>query len=496
MPPRHLLYLSAQQATAFGWQNGELLEETHFATTAAGRQQFAAYLEEHGKSGFALLANVAEEGFQIESIPFLRGADRQAMIRRRLGQRFFNARLSTSYSLGHEKKRRKNERILLAALTDTPFFEPWLECIAGAGCVLSGIYSLPLLGAMLLKKTGLAQERCLLLTVQDQSIRQSYFERGELHFSRLTPLHGTDPDSLARAFSAEAGKLQQYVSGLRPGEFSTPISACILAHANARKAIEASCVDSQTLTFRIIDSENCARQLGLKTLPADTHGESLFIHLLATTPPRSQFADDLLRHDFHLRRIRSALYGLAATALLIALPVSGKLAYETRQIGQQTAALVSEARLAAQRYDAITTSVPQQPTDSATLLRVVDRYGELEREGGTPKGLYFAISRALQQATTLDLERIDWQAGTAAPSDDNETAVVRGTLKPGADARLSLSDFQRLTDALKRTPGLQVRILQHPFNSDSGQSLRGGDAALEDDTPKTFALQIVRKRET
>lgn len=174
MPTRHLLYLSALQATAFCWRNGELLEETHFATTAAGREQFAAYLEAHGKSRFAVLANVAEEGFQIESIPFLRGADRQAMIRRRLGQTFFNARLSAAHSLGHEKKRRKNERILLAALTDTSFFEPWLKCIASAGCVLSGIYSLPLLGAQLLKKAGLVQERCLLLTVQDQSIRQSY----------------------------------------------------------------------------------------------------------------------------------------------------------------------------------------------------------------------------------------------------------------------------------------------------------------------------------
>lgn len=192
---------------------------------------------------------------------------------------------------------------------------------------------------------------------------------------------------------------------------------------------------------------------------------------------------------------------MAATALLVALPISGKLAYEARQIGQQTAALASAADLAAQRYDAIVATFPQQPTDSSALLRVVERYAELEREGGSPKGLYLALSRALQHATTLDLESIDWQAGAAAlpesrPNGDSETAIVRGTLKPGADARLSLGDFQLLTDALQRTPGLQVRILQHPFDGDAGQSLRGGGAALDDDTPKAFVLQIARKRET
>ena len=119
MRSRHLLYLSAHQMTACRWQAGVLADEASFDNSEAGQQAFAGYLAAHAKSIFSILANVADEGFHLETIPFLRGADRTAIIARKLGQFFFNAPLTTSISLGHEKSRRKDERILLACLLYT-----------------------------------------------------------------------------------------------------------------------------------------------------------------------------------------------------------------------------------------------------------------------------------------------------------------------------------------------------------------------------------------
>jgi len=84
MPTRRLLYLSAHQMTAYRWQAGALVGEGLFEATESGQQQFAAYLRHHPDSLFALLTNVAEEGFQVESIPFLRGDDRGAQLGRRV----------------------------------------------------------------------------------------------------------------------------------------------------------------------------------------------------------------------------------------------------------------------------------------------------------------------------------------------------------------------------------------------------------------------------
>ena len=510
MQTRQLLYLSSHQATAFSWQGGALVGEGLFEATDEGYRKFAAYLSQRKNGIFAILANVSEEGFQIETMPFLQGADRRAIIQRRMGQLFFNATLTASLSLGHEKSRRKDERVMLAALTNTSFFEPWLAAINDAEVALSGVYSLPLLGPSLLKKLGIAEDRCLLLSVQDQSIRQSYFEKGELHFSRLTPLHNSSIGGIAQAFATEALKLQQYLSSQRLLGRNQPITAHVLAHPNALKAIEANCADTDTLTFDILNIEDCARKAGLKTMPLDTHCEPLFLHLLAATPPRTQFADDTQRHDFHLWQTRSALFGFGAVALFACLLFTGKQFYEAYSVSEEADTLRAEASVARQRYNDIVRTFPPIPTNNETLRRVINRYSELDRKSASPAGLYLEISRALQAAAPVELEGIDWKvggaaapgsasssplAGTTVVAEGSEAAIVRGTLRLGANAnaRQLLAVFNQLVDALKANPQLQVNVLQQPFDTESGKSLRGGDTTVEDDKPRTFSLQISRK---
>jgi hypothetical protein len=510
MKSRRLLYLSANHATAVYWRAGKLVGEGLFEATEAGYAQFAAYLKKYPKTIFTLLANVAEEGFQIETIPFLQGADRKAVIDRKFGQLFFNARLTTSLSLGREKTRRKDEHVMLAALTNNDYFEPWLKAITEAGIALSGLYSLPLLGASLFKKLKITDERCLLLTVQDQSIRQSYFEKGELRFSRLAPLQNSSIGGIAQTLSTEAIKLQQYLSSQRMIGRGQPITAHILAHQNALKAIEASCIDTDTLHFNILDIEEAAHKISLKTLPLDTHSEPIFLQLLATAAPAAQFANDDLRHDFHLGQIRTALYATAAVALFCSLLFAGEQFYHSDTIGQQTEALKLETAVTRQRYNEIINTFPPIPTNNETLRRVIDRFIALERNSSTPDRLYHEISRALHAAPPAELESIDWSVGGAASSgranagqaagalqidDTSETAIVRGTLRPGANAtaRQLLAVFNQLLDALKANPKLQVGVLQRPFDIESGKSLKGDDTTVEDDKPRTFSIQISEK---
>ena len=509
---RRLLYLSNHQMGAWLWQAGELISEGLFAATEAGHQQFTEYLSRHQGSVFSMLANVSEEGFHIETIPYLRGSDRKAIIDRKLGQLFFNAGLTTSLSLGYEKQKRKNERIMLAALTNNAFFAPWLNAINTSEVALSGIYSLPLLTPALLKKLKINDEHCLLLTVQDQSIRQSYFDKGELHFSRLTPLQNSSIGGIAQTFSAESLKLQQYLISQRLIGRNQPITVHILAHTGAVKAIQQSCVSTPTIYYNILSIEDCAARTGLKKPPSDAHCEQLFLNLLVTSAPRMQFANDDQRHGYHLRQIRSGLYGLGAISLLCCLLFSGKFLYETYSLKQEAQALRAEAGLSRQRYNDIAKTFPPIPTNNETLRRVIDRYLELEKKSASPEGLFREFSRALQAVPAADLDTIDWKVGgiesapltamgqasaaTVVPS-DSEAIVVRGNLKLGANAnaRQMLNAFNRLVEALKANPKLQVEVLKRPFDIESGKSLKGGDITLEDNMPRSFSLQVIRKVE-
>jgi hypothetical protein len=497
-----LLYLSAHQLAAWRWQRGTLTGEGVFAATADGQRQFADYLAQQRSSVFAILANVGEEGFQIETIPFLRGADRQTIIERKLGQLFFNTALTTSLSLGHEKNLRKDERVLLAALTDQAFFAPWLEAIAKARVALAGIYSLPLLAPSLLRRLGIGDDRCLLLTVQDQSMRQSYFEKGEILFSRLAPLPGDSDATLAQSFHGEAHKLRQYLVSQRLIARQQTLVAYLLAHANAAQAIAQFCADSETIRYQIIDIELCAKKVGLRSAPSDSHGEQLFLAMLAGAPPHQQFADARLRHDHQLRTIRSALRRTGAAALAASLLVAATLLFEAQASRQQRAALDSEAALARARYGEIVKTFPPIPTDHETLRRVVERYRVLEKQSATPEDLYREISRALRDAPAVEISSIDWQAGgqTAGANrpgvvDDSVAAIVRGTLRLGANAsaRQLLAAFNDLVASLKANPKLQVAVLQRPFDIESAKSLKGDEISVENDQPRSFALQLSRK---
>ena len=81
MISRRLLYLDTQRLTSYAWQHGKLQPEGVFEMRPEEYARFTDYLRTHQKSHFQLLANVAEEGHEQETIPFLQGADRKALMR-------------------------------------------------------------------------------------------------------------------------------------------------------------------------------------------------------------------------------------------------------------------------------------------------------------------------------------------------------------------------------------------------------------------------------
>ena len=512
MKSKYLLYLNVHQMSAYRWQSGILGLEEVFPASQTGREQFSAYLSRNSQGIFSLLVNVPDEGFHIETIPFLRGADRKIVIARKLEQVFFNPTLGASLSLGSEKTRRRDERVLLTALTNSVFFSPWLEIIQDTEVALSGLYSLPLLAPDLLKRLRLPQEPCLLLTVQDQSIRQSYFVKGALNFSRLTPLQDSSAVGIAQAFFAESVKIQQYLTSQRMIERNQPLAAYILAHQSDWKTIRNSCIDTPLLRYQILDITECARKVELKTLPATPRSELIFLHLLATRPPKIQFAHDELLHHFQINQIRASFWRAGVVVLIGCLLLSSTLLFDAYNISGKAETLRSEIQSIQQRYDDIVKTFPRVPVDNETLRTAIDRYLIQEARSTSPLGLYNEITRALPMEPIIEIERLDWgiggndtsttEADRKSPaskpvSDDNESLVLHAyiNLPPNANPRQLLTTFNHFVDNVKANANLRVEILQQPFDMGSGKSLRSGDPLQENNQPHSFTLQIIRKIE-
>jgi hypothetical protein len=494
-----LLYLNTHRLSAHTWQHGSLRAEGVFDNDEDGLQQFAEYLKEHRSSQFSLLANVAEEGHVLETIPFLQGGDRQTLITRKIGQHFLGTPLAAAISLGYEKNQRKNEKLLLSALTNPAHFEPWLRRISDAEVPLAGIYTVAQLGGQLLKKLGLESGRCLLLTVQDHSIRETYLVDGHAHFSRMAPLTDSSIAGIASALAAESGKLHQYLIGQRLIGRDESLPAFIVAHPATIPAIEKACPEHSPLSFRLIDSHVAASKLKLRTLPADNRSDLLFLHLLATAPPAQQFAGETHRHHFRLAQIRHGLVAAGLVALLGGVLFAAKETYEAQNLRAEASELSANETDLNRRYQEISATFPQLDVDHETLRRLTTRYGELVAQQRQPAPSYRMVSRVLDRMPAIVLEGIDWKNGqnfrltVANQVNEPEVTTVHGSiLLERATTRQTLAVFDQFVDALRADPANTINVLQRPFDIESGRALRGGDGLDEEALPRQFAVEIVR----
>lgn len=501
MISRRLLYLNTHRLSAYAWRQGSLHPEGAFEAGEDDLARFAGYLAEHRRSHFYMLANVAEEGHVLESIPYLHGRDRKTVVARKTAQHFPGTPLTAAISLGYEKTQRKNEKLLLSALTDPGHFAPWLQALKQAEVPLAGLYTVAQLGGQLLARLGYGKGRCLLLSAQDHSIRETFLSNGQALFSRMAPLADSSIAGTASAFAAEAGKLQQYLVGQRLVGRQESLPVFVVAHPQAIPAIEKASPELSHLEFSIIDSHAAAHRLKLKTAPDDNRSDYLFMHLLATAAPARQFAGEEERHDYRLAQIRQGLIGLGLVGLLGSALFAAKETYRAYDLRQESQALsASEADLN-WRYQEISATFPQLGIDNETLRRLTDRHAGLRRQQRQPAAAYLSLSRALDQAPDIELESLDWSLGTASPgktltlAGDEENTVVQGSIRTahGHDPRQILNVLERFVGLLRADPANTVTVTQSPYDTASARTLRGGDGEDEQLRTPRFALRITRK---
>lgn len=517
MAQLRLLYLDNGGLAAFLWQKDTLREEGRFRQDEAGLAAFAEYLARHRGSNYHLLADLPDEGYQIEMLPYTQGADRSALLTRKLGQYFYGSPLSTAISYGREKSGRRDEKFLLAALTRPQLFEPWLAALRAAEAPLAGIWSLPLLGMQLLAKLP-PHARCLLVSVTRAGIRQSFYEQGRLVFSRLSPMAAEGASVLAAACAAEVIKLHQYLLGQRLLARGTPLPVVALVHPAQTGAFMEQCKDMEDIQVTFQDLHAAARTIGLKTLPQNAHSESLFLHLLAQKSPPEQFAPPQERRFFRLWQTRSWLVRGGALVLLACLLLAGRELAEVIEARSATDALLRQAESDLQRYQAIQKTFPPMPAGAEVLRAVINRYDELEKRSARPESLYAAISRALEATPRIELERLQWQlsgnpdealaftdqtrpgaapaaAGRTREAGMYEIAVVHGLLPASmaADQRGQLETVSAFADALRKNPGLRVTVQRMPFDIESGKSLKSMGDAQQTATELKFVIHMSRK---
>jgi hypothetical protein len=537
MASRRLLYFTAEARQLYRWNANGLDLEASFAADEAGVESFREFLGKAKGTHFYFVADISGEDFQEDQIPQLRGSDREAILQRRLAQRYRDTRLAAAFTLGNSATadgERRNERLLLASFTNAEQFGPWLDAIAAAGITLAGVYSVPLLAPALATQLGARAGHALIVSINSAGLRQSFIEDGKLRFARLERTTDESPQALAAFVVSETSRLVQYLSTLRvlPKD-GAPVQVFAIAPAGQRATFEEILVSDQRLSFHTIGIEEAASKIGIKRLARDSRGEHLYLHLSVKRPPREQFAKREDRRAFYLWQLKRGIAAAGALGCVICAAYAGNTWLSVTTVRGQAATQARESETAASEYQRITSGFPVTQTTTDNLRATVTQFRTIANRTAWPDEDFVHVSRVLDRYPQLELDRFEWRvdregnlgaakpgAAAAAPAATAPApapatpggAPASGT-KPGADGDFvraiqisgrvnatQRSDYRGITgqvqdfaQALRGNNAYRIVRTQLPFDVTPDSTLSGDIGVAETSEAPRFTILLARR---
>ena len=515
---KQLLYLTSDTLCAYDWRHGALGPGQAFPASAAGLDGFAAWLEDPQAQRLDvpayLLTDLIEEDFQHQLLPHVRGKAGRALLERRKLQLHRDTPYRGSTLLGRESTGRHDDQVLFFALTNPTLLQPWTEALEHLRIPVAGIYSTSLLSIALVKKLALTHEHLLLVTQQSGGLRQSYYEKGQLRFSRQTATIALD--GVAVNIALETEKTRQFLTSTRMLARGDVLNTVILAPAAQIAKLELLCDNGVEVAYHFIDLQLASERVGLRQTPA--LADELLLTLLGKHPPPSHYPPGPLARYYHFQRARKTLYGASAligasAALWCVINLLGGIndAAGTARLQQETASYQ-------ERYRNTMSSLAPAPAKTQNMKVAVTLGRMIASQAPEPGRLLGLLSMALDQAPQVKLGQLHWHAGQPptraagsgqAPPQPDANPVLGSSLAgvpiappqalrleadvdmPNNDYRAALGAITAFAQNLARQPGMQVSIEETPLDLRPSASLSGKSAAPAAASQARFTLLLV-----
>lgn len=517
---KRLFYFTGYRLSVLHWQGKELVGHTSFEPTETGLDEFRHYLQQTENIPGKFLVDVIEEDFRNEKIPHVGSKDRVAVINR-LMDRFYRSSQNYSYHelIGRENDGRKDDIVLLGAMTNPQLIQSWLFILDECKVPLSGIWTLPLISKKILKTLKATTGVVLLVSQQvNSNVRQTLFRDGKLISSRQSIINQDieDISAIGKLAEPEVNRTIDFVRGQNLVGTNEVIDLHILGSSeqlpSLRQAFKSN--DSQNVVIHPI--EDVQRQLGLKGVE-ERFSDSLFAWLCVDQKMAvSHYGERSIFNRFHNKLAATALYVASicvviVSALLTVSNVSDAMEYE-KSIGLLQVEETTYKTLYSKKFK----DFEEVFENAGVMNAAVDLAEQITINGATsPLDFLISLSKILSQdaAHTLHIDTIKWQAVNV---DDNDKtikranftdevpvkhdAIVIGRIEDAVDDyRASISHIQRIIQYLNDSPRVEsVETLSMPvdlrseskFSSETGLNRRVSNS---ESLTGVFSFKIIMK---
>jgi hypothetical protein len=483
---RLILLATPRQIGVLDWRPGRLHWLGEFEASTTGLAAFRAVIVRHARQPMLLVADTVDEDYRSETLPHVQGRARDELLARKLRQVFRNARFTGAWRQSRETSGRRDDRYLLATLTDGDWLVPWLSVLHREQAPLYGITPMAMACQHLLARLRVHEQHVLLACRFGSGLRLSYYQDGVLRFSRLI---GTDASTpLAGNAADEIAKTQLYLAGQRILPREARLHVLLLSidgeldHAqaplNADPAFSARTVGVTSLTRALHIPEDFLAATPEVAPLAAIAGEPLQLNL---APP-----DLLRRHtEFGWRR---GLHLATAGIALVGVGLSAGYWLHAQSLHEQAQRHAAEAARADAREAALARELPAlgaQPQQLAPTLALAARLGAAPLD--LPR-LYALVGQALDAHPDVSLRaltRQDRAPGRADLTVEAQLAEFDGNY------RAAMARIDSFAARLAASPGvIAVERVVSPVDTAPTATLTGktsGDLAPED---TRFSLRV------
>ncbi|MBW8306833.1 MAG: YdgA family protein [Thiobacillus sp.] len=485
---RLILLATPRQIGVLDWRRGQMHWLGEFAASEAGLAAFRAVIVKHAQLPVLLVADTVDEDYRSEILPHVQGHARAELLARKLKQVFRNARFTGAWRQARETTGRRDDRYLLATLTDSEWLTPWLSVLHRERVPLCGITPLALAYQHLLTRLRVQAPHTLLACRLNNSLRLSYYHNGLLRFSRLI---GSDtPTQMPGNAADEIAKTQLYLTGQRILPREARLHVLLLDPSGQLDSAQAPLNADPAFSTRLVDMPSLARALRipdnfLAATPeiaplAAIAGEAVQLNL---APP------ELLQHytEFRWRRGLNQAAGIVAA---VGLTLTAAYWLHAQDLRDQVQQIQGEVQRGDARHAAIVRNFPALATRPNQLGQTLALATQLNHAPLDVNALFLPLGQALTAhpdviVKTLTLQ--DRAGGVTEITLDARLADFDGNY------RAAMSRIDSFVSRLAATPGVAaVERVTSPVNTASTATLSGkttGETRPEE-TRFTLSVQV------
>tara|TARA_R110002096_G_scaffold130643_5_gene279915 strand:- start:9994 stop:11577 length:1584 start_codon:yes stop_codon:yes gene_type:complete len=482
-----------------------------FPDTDSGLRDFDRYLAANPDTRSAMLVDVIEEEFALDSIPKLGARDRAALIQRRGQRKFRRTPYRVSIYHGTKLKSDKEFSVVHSAISNHELIDPWMQLILQHRTPIAGVYSVPLMAPATIKKLFDCSGAVMFIAPhQGNKLRQVFMRDGAIHSARLSQGPGLNEEGFAQHLVTEVIRSRRYLERTRLLAGMESLTVCVVAESDCADQVRALIDANSAEVFRFLTPQAAAKKLGRRPLRTADHFEEVFLAAVAKRLPKQNYATSGENRYWSMRRIRNAVIGtsfVAATACSIVAAI-----------------LFSDVWILRNRIDAIQLQVDHL---AETFRRENDRFDPIKADShemqlAVDTGDYLLTNRVpvpwvmnqlgavLGDYPDIRMQQLRWLAetpqvengrpqrrGDATPpltvhETIGVTAVLTAHIEPfDGDMRHAFARIDELAaDIESRTLFNRVNTLEYPFNASTSAAVSGEIVNVQNSAIAQFRLRV------